>query len=65
MSAAAHNRVNPRGPALLMAHCAALDYEHRAPAAARLEQLIGQDLARLLLVALAGDHSMGARLLAA
>ena len=48
-----------------MAHCAAFDDEYRAPAAARLEQLIGQDLARLLLVALAGDHSMGARLLAA
>jgi hypothetical protein len=65
MSAAAHNRLQSRGPGLLMAHCAALDCEYRAPAAARLEQLIGQDLARLLLVALAGDHSMGARLLAA
>jgi len=48
-----------------MAHCAALDYEHRMPAAARLEQLIGHDLARLLLVALAGDHSMASRPLAA
>jgi hypothetical protein len=65
MSAAAHNRVHSRGPGLLMAHCAALDYEHRMPAAARLEQLIGHDLARLLLVALAGDHSMASRPLAA
>jgi hypothetical protein len=65
MSAAAHTRLQLRGPGLLMAHCAALDYEHRAPAAARLEQLIGPDLARLLLIALAGDHRMASRPLAA
>jgi hypothetical protein len=40
-----------------MAHCAALADE-RAPATERLYQLIGPDLARLLVVALAGDHRM-------
>jgi hypothetical protein len=48
-----------------MAHCAALDHEFRLPAATRLEQAIGEDLTRLLMVALAGNHSMGPRLLAA
>jgi len=65
MNAAARNRAQSRGPSLLMAHCAALDDEFRLPAATRLEQAIGEDLTRLLMVALAGNHSMGPRLLAA
>jgi len=65
MSAAAHNRIVSRGPGLLMAHCSALDYEHRLPATDRLHRLIGPDLTRLLLVALAGDHRMGSRRAAA
>ncbi|HYT52320.1 MAG TPA: hypothetical protein VEL10_08980 [Gaiellaceae bacterium] len=65
MSAAAHNRVASRGPGLLMAHCSAPDYEDRLPATDRLHRLIGPDLTRLLLVALAGDHRMGSRRVAA
>jgi hypothetical protein len=65
MSAAAHNRIGSRGPELLMAHCSALDYEDHLPAADRLHRLIGPDLTRLLLVALAGDHRMGTRRAAA
>jgi hypothetical protein len=62
MSAAAQSRVVSRGPELLIAHCAAIEDEDRLPASARLQLLIGADLARLLLVALAGDHRMNARL---
>jgi len=46
-----------RGAALLIAHCASLG-EERLPVADRLRQLLGPDLTRLLLVALAGDHRM-------
>ena len=53
------------GPSLLIAHCAALDCEERLPATDRLQRLIGTDLTRLLLVALAGDHRMGSRRVAA
>jgi hypothetical protein len=48
-----------------MAHCWALDYEEHLPATDRLHWLIGPDLTRLLLVALAGDHRMGSRRVAA
>jgi hypothetical protein len=48
-----------------MAHCSAPDYEYRLPATDRLHRLIGPDLTRLLLVALAGDHRMGSRRVAA
>jgi len=48
-----------------MAHCSALDYEGHLPATDRLHRLIGADLTRLLLVALAGDHRMGSRRVAA
>jgi hypothetical protein len=65
MSAAAHNRVASRGPGLLIMHCSALDYEGRLPATDRLHRLIGPDLTRRLLVALAGDHRMGSRRVAA
>ena len=47
-----------------MAHCSALD-EEDLPATDRLHRLIGPDLTRLLLVALAGDHRMGSRRVAA
>jgi hypothetical protein len=46
-----------RGAALLMAHCATLA-DDRAPATERLCELIGADLTRLLVGALAGDHRM-------
>ncbi len=59
MSAATHSRSD-----LLIWHCSAFE-RNRLPAADRLLQLIGAELARLLLVALAGDHRMGSRPLAA
>jgi len=59
MSAATHSRSD-----LLIWHCSALDRD-RLPAADRLQQLIGAELTRLLLVGLAGDHRMGSRKLAA
>lgn len=65
MSAAAHNRVVFRGPGFLTAHCSVLDDEEHLPATDRLQRLIGPDLTRLLLVALAGDHRMGSRRVAA
>jgi len=65
MSAAAHSRIVSRGPDLLIAHCAALGSDDRLPATDRLQRLIGPDLTRLLLVALAGDHRMGSRRVAA
>ena len=43
-----------------MAH-SALDVEVRLPAADRLRELIGPDLTRLLLVALAGNHRLSSR----
>jgi len=64
MSPAAHSRFVSRGPGLLIAHCAALDCAERLPATDRLQRLIGADLTRLLLVALAGDHRMSSRRLA-
>ncbi|TML40367.1 MAG: hypothetical protein E6G25_05015 [Actinobacteria bacterium] len=65
MSPAGHNGIVSRGPVLLIAHCAALDCKHRLPAADRLQRLIGADLTRLLLIALAGDHRMSSRRFAA
>jgi hypothetical protein len=59
MSAATHSRKD-----LLIWYCSALEQD-RPPAADRLQQLIGAELTRLLLVALAGDHRMGSRQLAA
>jgi hypothetical protein len=58
MSAVTPNRALSRGPALLIAHCAALGDDDRLPVADRLRQLIGPDLTRLLVVALSGDHRM-------
>ncbi len=47
-----------RGPELLLAHCTALARPegHRPPALWRLEQAVGDELARLLVIALAGRH---------
>jgi hypothetical protein len=47
-----------RGLSLILEHCARLNsVEHGRPTAVlRLRQAIGEDLARLLLTALAGDH---------
>lgn len=48
-----------RGLGLILEHCARLNaLEHVQPSATlRLEQLVGGDLARLLLSALSGDHA--------
>jgi hypothetical protein len=56
MSAAVHDDALARGEGLLMTHCG-----ERQPVADRLERLIGPDLRRLLVVALAGDHRMRSR----
>ncbi len=47
-----------RGPELLLAHCTALAQPegHRPPAFWRLEQAVGGELARLLVIALAGRY---------
>jgi hypothetical protein len=63
MSPAAQHLIVFRGHGLLIAHCAALD--ERLPAGDRLQRLIGPDLTRLLVVALAGNHRMDSRRLAA
>jgi hypothetical protein len=59
MSAATHSRSD-----LLIWYCSPFERD-RLPAADRLQQLIGAELTRLLVVALAGDHRMGSRQLAA
>jgi len=53
----------PAGLALILEHCARLNgIEHGRPTAViRLHQAIGDELARLLLTALAGDHRVPAR----
>ncbi|HUQ23623.1 MAG TPA: hypothetical protein VM049_11490 [Gaiellaceae bacterium] len=54
MEAAAISQLKPAASALLLAHCSALDSETRCvpTAAARLEALIGTELARRLVLAL-------------
>jgi hypothetical protein len=54
MDAAAVNQVKPAASELLLAHCSALDNHDswRPTAAARLEALIGSELARRLVSAL-------------
>lgn len=49
---------NSRGLALILEHCARLhSIEHGRPTAViRLRQAIGDELARLLIGALSGDH---------
>lgn len=53
-----------RGLSLILEHCARLSAveQGRPSAALRLEQLVGGDLARLLLNGLAGDHRARPRL---
>jgi hypothetical protein len=49
----------PRGLTLILEHCARLNDEEesvRPAAGTRLRQAIGEELARLLLSSLAGDH---------
>ena len=66
MSAAAPTTA-ARGAQLLLAHCAAVNLGDggRTPVLDRLREQLGPDLTRLLLVALAGDHRMRSRTLAA
>ena len=54
MDAAAVSHVKPAASELLLAHCSALDSEDRCrpTAAARLEALLGTELARRLVSAL-------------
>ena len=52
MAAVSHPESRGRGAVLLLAHCAALANPEPIPARARLEELVGLDLARLLLFAL-------------
>ena len=49
-----------RGPDLLLRHCAAVAQlqQDRPPARCRLEAQVGHRLARLLVFALAGDHTL-------
>lgn len=53
MTAAAQPRHNPEGTALLLRHCRALDAECGPTARARLDALLGNELARRLVAALA------------
>jgi hypothetical protein len=63
---AAYERPIARGSGLLIAHCHAFsDVDERAPVVDRLRLLIGAELTSLLLIALAGDHAMRSRDLAA
>ena len=51
---AAAPQIRGRGAELLLDHCEALDTEHRRPTAReRLERIVGDSLARLLIGALA------------
>jgi hypothetical protein len=64
MAATAPDRVpSGRGAVLLLEHCAALDQRHepRPRAYARLEEVVGGPLARLLVGALVGDHRLSPR----
>jgi hypothetical protein len=64
MTAAAQNP--PRGLDLLLAHCRALGRVEcgRSDALDRLEEAVGEELARRLVDALAGDHGSPSRALA-
>jgi hypothetical protein len=66
MTAAGNDRTLLRGSGLLIAHCNALGgFDERATVVDRLQHMIGPELTRLLLIALAGDHRMRSRDLAA
>ena len=53
MNAAAHNPQGSGGTTLLLRHCNALDAKPQPSADARLEALLGNELARRLVAALA------------
>ena len=55
---AAEPQIRGRGAELLLDHCEALDTEHRRPTAReRLERIVGDALARLLIGALASKRA--------
>jgi hypothetical protein len=56
MTAAATPPNRRRGSELLLQHCAALADRERPPAYWRLEQLVGGELARMLVIALVGPR---------
>jgi hypothetical protein len=58
MEAAFETTDPARGAGLLLAHCAAIERldDARPPAFERLQGVLGGDLARFLVGALAGDH---------
>jgi hypothetical protein len=62
-AAAPHRALSERGAVLLLEHCAALDPrdDARPRAYTRLEEALGDRLARLLLGALVGDHRLSPR----
>jgi hypothetical protein len=52
-AALAHSKSPVKGARLLLAHCAVLDDDRRAPAQKRLRAALGHELANLLVSALA------------
>jgi len=52
-AALAQSKPPGRGASLLLAHCAVLDDDRRAPAQKRLRAVLGHELANLLVSALA------------
>jgi hypothetical protein len=61
MNAAAHTRAPHRGAHLLLRHCSVLDEvpeDGREPATQRLADLIGGEMAKRLVSALAGSHGL-------
>lgn len=60
MNVAAESHSPDRGALLLLEHCAALErFDAARPQAfERLEEILGGELARRLVIALAGDHRM-------
>ena len=62
-AAAPHRASSERGAVLLLEHCAALEPRDtaRPRAYTRLEEALGQRLARLLLGSLVGDHRLSPR----
>jgi hypothetical protein len=62
MSAAAQPQTRSQAPpSLLVEQVSRLDPGDRLPAAARLQQQLGRELASLLVSALAGDHRVRRR----
>ena len=55
-AALAQSDAPARGARLLLAHCAVLEDDRRAPAQKRLRAALGHDLANLLVTALAGRN---------